>query len=101
MIPNKDYIGTVIYNEDPTFAGRCKVKVFGLFDDLSDDNIPWFVPSTTTIYSSEGGGNISIIGRDAFRGCSSLASIQVPSSVFNIGDGAFRGCSCLTSVQLP
>lgn len=56
-----DFIGRVIYNEDPTFSGRCKVKVFGLFDDLDDELIPWFTPQCSTIFSSaKGMGSISI-----------------------------------------
>lgn len=56
----KDFLGKVIYNEDPTFSGRCKVRVFSIFDELPDHNIPWFVPGDITIFSGEGGGNISI-----------------------------------------
>lgn len=55
-----DYIGRVIYNEDPTFTGRCKVRVFGLFDALEDENIPWFMPVNSEIYSSGGAGSVSI-----------------------------------------
>ena len=55
-----DYIGRVIYNEDPTFTGRCKVRVFGLFDTLDDQNVPWFTPVTSEIYSSAGAGSISV-----------------------------------------
>lgn len=54
------YLGKVIYNEDPTFSGRCKVRVFGLFDDLPDQNVPWFVPIHSAVFSTEGAGSISI-----------------------------------------
>ena len=27
---DNDWIGIVVYNEDPIFAGRCKINVFGL-----------------------------------------------------------------------
>ena len=54
------HLGRVIFNEDPTFSGRCKVRVFGLFDDLPDQNVPWFTPINSTIFSSEGAGSISI-----------------------------------------
>lgn len=55
-----DFVGRVIYNEDPTFSGRCKVKVFGLFDDLPDENVPWFVPANINIFGTEGGGSLSV-----------------------------------------
>ena len=42
-----------------------------------------------------------IIGRYAFVGCSSLTSINIPSSVTEIGEDAFRDCSSLTSLNIP
>ena len=57
---SKYFLGKVIYNEDPTFSGRCKVRVFSLFDDLPDHNVPWFSPANFTVFSGEGGGNISV-----------------------------------------
>ena len=41
------------------------------------------------------------IGEDAFRGCSSLASITIPNSVTSIGERAFEECHSLTSVTIP
>ena len=61
MIENRDYIGTVVYNEDPTFSGRCKIDVFGLFMDLSVENLPWFYPQASCVFSSStGAGSISV-----------------------------------------
>ena len=37
----------------------------------------------------------------AFSGCSSLTSVNIPSSVTYIGNGAFQDCSSLTSVNIP
>ncbi len=63
---NKEYVGQVIFNEDPTFTGRCKVRVLGLFDDLPDENIPWFSPVNSTIFSTSGNGSISVPKIDAY-----------------------------------
>ena len=41
------------------------------------------------------------IGDDAFRKCSSLASITIPNSVSSIGDYAFWDCSSLASITIP
>ena len=60
MLSNKDYIGRVIFNDDPTFSGRCKVRVFSLFDELDDEHIPWFAPITSTVFSANGFGSISV-----------------------------------------
>ena len=63
---NKEYVGQVIFNEDPTFTGRCKIRVFGLFDGLPDENIPWFSPVNSTIFSTNGSGSISVPKIDAY-----------------------------------
>ena len=45
--------------------------------------------------------NLTSIGNYAFYGCSSLASIEIPSSVVSIGEGTFSYCSNLTSIDIP
>ena len=41
------------------------------------------------------------IGPGAFMDCSSLTSVEIPSSVTSIGAEAFLFCSSLTSVEIP
>lgn len=43
-IRDTHWIGEVIDNADPKNLGRCRVKVFGKFDDLPDEAIPWATP---------------------------------------------------------
>jgi hypothetical protein len=43
-IKGTHWIGEVVDNADPSNLGRCRVKVFGKFDDLPDDSIPWATP---------------------------------------------------------
>ena len=38
------FLGFVIDNNDPMKVGRCKVKVIGLHDSLSDSDLPWIQP---------------------------------------------------------
>ena len=45
--------------------------------------------------------SVTSIGKFAFSGCSSLTSINIPSSVTSIGEYAFNGCSSLTSINIP
>lgn len=70
-----EWLGEVEDNADPDFAGKCKVRIFGLLDGREDDrkdssnytiptsDLPWCYPATGVIFASgdsKGAGNISI-----------------------------------------
>ena len=44
--------------------------------------------------------DVTSIGSSAFRDCTSLASVTIPSSVKSFGDYAFRDCTSLASVAI-
>ena len=46
------------------------------------------------------GNGITIIGQEAFHGCSSLTSLDIPANVTSIGSNAFNGCTSLTTVTV-
>lgn len=56
-LKEKNWIGEVVENNDPEFEFRCKIKVFGIFDDLETDTIPWAFPANQTIFASQNGGS--------------------------------------------
>jgi hypothetical protein len=47
------------------------------------------------------GNNVDQIGNEAFYGCSSLRSINLPNTINSIGNSAFYSCTDLTSIVLP
>ena len=54
--------------------------------------------SGTRIHLDLSQSGITSIGDRVFSNCTSLASVEIPSSVTSIGDSAFDGCSSLASV---
>lgn len=53
---DKDWMGIVVDNVDPEFEFRCKVRIFGLFDELPVEAIPWSFPSNQHIFAGGAGG---------------------------------------------
>ena len=55
------YLGVVVDNKDPEFKGRAKVRVFGIFDELADADLPWSHQRFEQSYGLGGGsGRISV-----------------------------------------
>lgn len=57
---DNDWIGVVINNQDPTFAGRAQVRVFGVMEGIIDEHIPWASPVNSVYYGTDGGGSLSV-----------------------------------------
>ena len=55
------WIGEVVDNADPKFLGRCRVKVFGKFDKLPNDAIPWATPMNRDFVGAHNTPNIGTI----------------------------------------
>lgn len=72
------------------------VKVTSSSSKYSGDIvIPETVEYSGTVYS------VTMISDQAFKGCSSLTSIELPAGVTSIGNSAFEICSSLKSIKLP
>ena len=56
---------------------------------------------SVTIPSTIDGYKVTEIGYDAFKGCTGLKSVTIPSGVKEIGYWAFMDCTGLTSVTIP
>ncbi len=55
------WIGEIVDNNDPKFLGRCRVKVYGKFDKLPNDAIPWATPMNRDFVGSHNVPNIGTI----------------------------------------
>ena len=42
------WLGEVVDITDPEMLGRCRIRVFGKFDLLAVEDIPWAIPSNTS-----------------------------------------------------
>lgn len=62
MSSNKSYLGVIVDVADPLKQGRAKVRVFGIFDDIPVEDLPWAEPGTACEYfgGGKGGGAVSI-----------------------------------------
>lgn len=59
-LKDNDWLGVIVNNADPLFSGRCQVKVYLLYDDIPNDDIPWATPINSTVFSGDGAGSISV-----------------------------------------
>jgi hypothetical protein len=50
------WLGEVVDVADPLKIGRAKVKVFGKFDEIPDEDIPWAYPGNNNTGGSDSGG---------------------------------------------
>ena len=41
MPSQKTYLGKVVDIKDPLYQGRARIEVFGIFDGIPSDDLPW------------------------------------------------------------
>lgn len=58
----KTYSGIIEDIKDPKKLGRCRIRVFSVFDDIKVEDLPWAKPSSKSTIFGKGGksGSISI-----------------------------------------
>lgn len=64
------YLGEVVDVNDPMKEGRCRVRVFTIFDDIAVEDIPWAVPiQKPTFFGQDGkAGSVSIPKKNSIVG---------------------------------
>lgn len=60
MASPRVYLGEIVDINDPLKAGRAKIKVFGVFDGVEIEHIPWAEQVTGLSFGAKGNGEISI-----------------------------------------
>jgi hypothetical protein len=61
MPSEKTYLGKVVDNRDPLYQGRARINVFGLFDGIPDDDLPWAEQISGLVFGgTQGGCSMSI-----------------------------------------
>lgn len=73
-----------------TFSGSGTMKDFG--------ETPYRPDLVKTAVIKEG---IVNIGANAFKGCSKMTDVSIPSSCQSIGNKAFAGCTSLPAINIP
>ena len=58
--PPKIYLGEIVDIDDPLKDGRAKIKVFGLFDELETEDIPWASQVNGISFGGSGNGRLSV-----------------------------------------
>jgi hypothetical protein len=61
-----EFLGVVVDNTDPKKIGRCRIRVFGKFDNIADSDLPWANPFRGLSFGQDGGsGQFSFPKKDA------------------------------------
>lgn len=55
------FLGEVVQHIDPEKEYRCKVRVFGKYDELAVDDIPWAYPRFPATFASDGGSGTASV----------------------------------------
>lgn len=49
------WLGVIVNSNDPDKKYRCQIRVFGKYDDLEDQDLPWATPINPQIFGQSGG----------------------------------------------
>ena len=97
---NLQHYGTSVFR----YCNKLNYNSYKDGNYLGNEHNPYIVlarASSNSIVNFEIHKNTKYIGFEAFKNCSYLTEIVIPSNVQNIDESAFKGCSKLSSITIP
>jgi len=91
------WLGEVVDNIDPDKLGRCRVKVFGKFDLLETESIPWATPMNRNMTGAWHVPNIGEIVSVRFDN----GNIYHPEYGFQINNNDLLSSEVVTDIENP
>ena len=91
-------LSTALSGADPN---KKKIVIGGTINDADMSALSTFIKSNSITDVAILADGVTSIGDNAFDGCSSLKSINLPEGVTSIGESAFYRCISLTNISLP
>ena len=85
-------------------TGLTKITIGSKIGEIADGAFSGCTGLTEVIFTETPAGATEVelkIGAQAFRGCTALTSLDLPSRLREIGMEAFSGCSNITSLVIP
>ena len=103
---NQNYVSVngVLYNKDKTklicYPAGKKDKNYSILESVTSIGT-WAFKDCTSLASVTIPSSVTEIGSYAFENCTSLTSVKIPNSVTKIDNYAFGGCTSLKSITIP
>lgn len=84
----------------PFAGGKLETVSFGTLINTIPDNLCMNTTSLQKIDLQSVKASLKTIGKNAFKGCTSVEEVTIPKGVLTVSNSAFEGCSGLTDVMI-
>lgn len=84
----------------PFAGGKLETVSFGTLINAIPDNLCMNTASLQKIELQSVKASLRTIGKNAFKGCTSVKEVTIPKGILTVSNSAFEGCSGLTDVTI-
>ena len=84
----------------PFAGGKLETVSFGTLINTIPDNLCMNTTSLQKIELQSVKASLRMIGKNAFKGCTSVEEVTIPKGILTVSNSAFEGCSGLTDVTI-